>query len=49
MHFDIVIEQMVNAAGHGKCMMDGMNAVSKHHCMDCMTRIVNPNDDINNN
>ena len=49
MQFEVVIDRMVNAAGHGKCMIDGMNAVSKHHCADCMTRIVNPNDDLDNN
>ena len=49
MQFEVVIDRMVNAARHGKCMIDGMNAVSKHHCADCMTRIVNPNDDLDNN
>ena len=42
MKYNIVIDRAVGAPGHGKDVVDGLNAVDKRYLKQCMFRLLHP-------
>ena len=42
MKYDVVIDRAIGAPGHGKDVVDGLNAVDKRYLKTAMFRIINP-------
>ena len=42
MKYGIVVDCAVGAPGHGKDVVDGLNAVDKRYLKQCMFRLLNP-------
>ena len=47
MKYGIVIDCAIGAPGHGKDVVDGLNAVDKGFLRNAMFRLVNPEEDAN--
>ena len=42
MKYNIVIDRAVGAPGHGKDVVDGLNALDERYLKQCMFRLLNP-------